>query len=185
MRVIAGSAKGRRLFSPDGMDTRPTTDRVRESLFSILAGRVTDARVLDLFAGSGALSIEALSRGAQSAVINDFSRQAVRCIERNVNLTGFSDACVIMCRDWKSALERLRGHKFSLVFFDPPYSRLDYYTNACEALARLDLLDEDATIVMERRSKDAIEIPDDFLLRDERRYGDTTIAFVTRRVSGE
>ena len=93
MRIIAGSARGRRLFAPAGEDTRPTADRIRESLFNILGSRVWDARVLDLFGGTGAMSLEALSRGAQRAVIADIDRAAIRAIERNAQaVLGWQEA---------------------------------------------------------------------------------------------
>lgn len=181
MRIIAGSAKGRRLFAPQGTDTRPTSDKVRESLFSILASRLDDAEVLDLFAGSGALALEALSRGAKSAVVNDQSRSALKVIARNVELTGFGQDCAIMGNDWRTALERLRGRRFSLVFLDPPYRMLDCYSLSAIQMARLDLLTPDALIVMEHRSSDKLELPKMFAVTDERKYGDTTVTFVARR----
>src|SRR4051812_41052217 len=120
MRVIAGSYGGRRLKAPKGDETRPTSDRVREALFSILGDRVQDARVLDLFAGSGALGIEALSRGAQSAVFVDDAPIAVRAVK--ANLDGVEGAEVIR-RDARAFLRAAREppRQYDLVFLDPPY----------------------------------------------------------------
>ncbi|MGI8748968.1 MAG: 16S rRNA (guanine(966)-N(2))-methyltransferase RsmD, partial [Thermoleophilaceae bacterium] len=120
MRVVAGTHRGRRLHRPPGLGTRPTSDRVREALFSMLADNVTGARVLDLFAGSGALGIEALSRGAARAVFVESSRSTVETVQRNLSELGL-DARVHR----RDALSYLRGaggsSHYDLVFLDPPY----------------------------------------------------------------
>ena len=123
MRVIAGSAKGRRLFAPKGTETRPTSDRVKESLFNILGERVIGGAVLDLYAGSGALGIEALSRGAARAVFVDAEKAAIETIRRNVEGAGFSDRATIRRASAKTALRDLTadGERFDLIFLDPPY----------------------------------------------------------------
>jgi 16S rRNA (guanine966-N2)-methyltransferase len=120
MRIIAGEYKGRRLVAPPGTATRPTSDRVREALFSILGARVEDADVLDLFAGSGALGIEALSRGAQKATFVDNAPAALTTIRRN--LEGVQGATVVR-RDARAFLRDARenGRQYDLVFLDPPY----------------------------------------------------------------
>ncbi len=177
MRIIAGDARGRRLFAPAGTDTRPTADRVRESLFNVIARSVPDARVLDLFAGSGALALEALSRGAAFAHLNDPSRAAVQAIRRNVEQVGWQDRTLITSRDWRGALASC-AQPFDLVFLDPPYRMREAYAQvACELRAR-GLLSKDALITMERSAKDALALTDDFEVYDERRYGDTAIALV-------
>ncbi|MGI6235983.1 MAG: 16S rRNA (guanine(966)-N(2))-methyltransferase RsmD [Candidatus Excrementavichristensenella sp.] len=180
MRIIAGEAKGRRLFAPEGRDTRPTADRVRESLFGILSPRLEEARVLDLFAGSGALGLEALSRGAKSAVLCDRAEAAGRAILRNVSLTGCTEKVQHLHCDWRAALRRLRGQKFDLVFLDPPYDEPGLYAQALEMLGQMDLLGEDALIVLERTVREAPRMPDGFRVCDSRRYGDTAIDFVQR-----
>lgn len=123
MRVIAGSAKGRRLISLKGTDTRPTLDRVKESLFSVIAGYLAGARVLDLFSGSGSLAIEALSRGAVHALCVERSRPAVRVIYKNLELTRLADKAEVWPLDVRTALRRLAQseRRFDLVFADPPY----------------------------------------------------------------
>ena len=120
MRIIAGKFRGKRLFSPEGEGTRPTSDKVRESVFGILASRgEIGGRVLDLFAGTGALGLEALSRGADTAIFVDKSPAAAKIIRKNIALTG-ADAEVYNT-DWKVAVRKLTG-RFDLIFLDPPYA---------------------------------------------------------------
>jgi 16S rRNA (guanine966-N2)-methyltransferase len=170
MRVVAGDFKGRRLRAPRGVRTRPTADRVREALFSML-GDVAGARVLDLYAGSGALGIEALSRGARSAVFVETDREAVAAIRRNLDVTGAEQATV-QRRDVLRFLAS-PGGSFDLVFVDPPYDSA--LRLAGPLSARLPaVLTQAARIVTEsdKRSPLELSLP---LLR-ERTYGDTRIA---------
>jgi 16S rRNA (guanine966-N2)-methyltransferase len=170
MRVIAGEYKGRRLHVPAGVSTRPTADRVREALFSIL-GPLDGERVLDLYAGSGALGIEALSRGAAEALFVDSDPRAVATIRRNLEAIG-SDAEVRR----RDALAFLRGagvRPFDLVFLDPPYS------SARELAGPLSerlpaVLSKDARIVSESDKRTPLELS--LPLLDERVYGNTRIA---------
>ncbi|MCR4400694.1 MAG: 16S rRNA (guanine(966)-N(2))-methyltransferase RsmD, partial [Syntrophomonadaceae bacterium] len=126
MRVIAGKAKGRKLKAPAGLDTRPMTDRIKESLFSILGARVPGSRVLDLFAGSGAVGIEALSRGAAWAVFVDRDARAVGVLKENLGTCGMDPAAEVYRSDVQRALQVLeeRGCRFDLVFLDPPYAQV-------------------------------------------------------------
>jgi 16S rRNA (guanine966-N2)-methyltransferase len=169
LRVVAGRFKGRRLAAPRGTRTRPTADRVREALFSML-GDVGGARVLDLYAGSGALGIEALSRGADSAVFVERDAQAVAAIERNLAAVG-AEATVLR-QDALRFLARADG-AFDLVFCDPPY---DSASRLAGPLAdRLPaLIAEDARIVTESDKRNPLVLP--FPLLVERAYGDTRIA---------
>ena len=127
LRIIAGTARGRRLEAPEGRDTRPTLDRVRENLFNMLQGKCMDARVLDLFAGSGALSLETLSRGAAYAVLADRDREAVRIQRKNLESLGFAGQARVIQSPWENTLRTLRaeGAGFDLVFLDPPYAMTD------------------------------------------------------------
>jgi 16S rRNA (guanine966-N2)-methyltransferase len=171
VRVIAGSRRGARLVAPRGLGVRPTSDRVREALFSIL-GDVGGMRVLDLFAGSGALAIEALSRGASTAVLVDSSAAAVAAIRRNLAALGL-DAEVRSQRALHF-LERARnsGPQYDLVFLDPPYRHASGLGPELST-ALLPVLAPDARVVTEsdRRAPLELELP----LLDERRYGDTLI----------
>ena len=127
MRIIAGSAGGRLLVAPKGMDTRPTQDKIKESLFSILGGETDGARVLDLFAGSGALGLESISRGAKFAVFVDKSRPAQEAVAKNVEALRLGAQTELLRCHWKIALKKLeaRGDRFDLIFLDPPYRMED------------------------------------------------------------
>jgi 16S rRNA (guanine966-N2)-methyltransferase len=173
LRVVAGSFKGRRLAAPRGTCTRPTADRVREALFSML-GDVEDARVLDLYAGSGALGIEALSRGASVAVFVERDARAVAAIERNLAAVGAE--AQVMRQDVPRFLAGAEG-PFDLVFCDPPY---DSASRLAGTLAeRLPAVTTpDARIVTESDKRNPLELP--FPLITERTYGDTRIAIHER-----
>ena len=180
MRVIAGAYGGRRLRAPAGLDTRPTSDRVREALFSVLGGEVEEARVLDLFAGSGAVGIEALSRGAAAATFVDAAEAAVRCVR--ANLEALSLRAVVRRSDATAFLKSAsaRGHLYDLVFLDPPYSSAARV--GAELASRLpDVLAPGATVVCESARRQPLEL--DLPLRDERRYGDTLIRIHDSRQS--
>lgn len=177
MRIVGGEWRGRRLFAPEGEGTRPTADRVRESLFNILMARVRGASVLDLFAGSGALALEALSRGAERAALVDSDRRAQAAIERNIGACRAEQRARLIKADWRAAMDKLQG-PFDLVFLDPPYAMLSVYAEAAQALRARGLLAPDAVLVMEHRTKDALQLPDGFEAFDARRYGEATIAFV-------
>jgi 16S rRNA (guanine966-N2)-methyltransferase len=169
MRVVAGRHKGRRLRAPAGAGTRPTADRVREALFSIL-GPVDGLRVLDLYAGSGALGIEALSRGADSAVFVERDPRAVAAIERNLESLGVEEEVL---RDDVVRFLRRGSGTFDLVFCDPPY---DWASRLAGPLTEHlpDVTSEDARIVTESDKRNPLELP--FPLVTERTYGDTRIA---------
>jgi 16S rRNA (guanine966-N2)-methyltransferase len=172
MRVVAGRYGGRRLIAPPGSATRPTSDRVREALFSVLGGSLQDARVLDLYAGSGALGIEALSRGAASAVFVDRSPHAIAAIRANLEALGI-DADVRRL-EARAALRTAsaRADAYDLVFLDPPYRRAAELGRVLsEALPAV--LAPGARVVSESDRRDPLEL--DFPLVDERRYGDTVI----------
>lgn len=180
MRIISGEAKGRTLFAPQGQDTRPTSDKLRGSLFNIIGARVIDAKVLDLFGGTGALALEALSRGAAFAVIVDNGRAAMQAIERNARnvLKDDFDMRVRLLRmDYRAAIERC-GQGFDLVFLDPPYRMTDAYGDALARLRRVDALSPDCLIVLERAQSAEIPLPEGFEVRDTRKYGDTAVDFV-------
>lgn len=176
MRIIAGSARSRTILTPEGRDTRPTLDRVRESLFNILQMRVRGADVLDLFAGSGALALESLSRGAESAVMVDHNRQAIQCIRKNVEALRFQDKARIMQSDWRAAVETLRREEktFDLVFLDPPYAMVEL-AEVTEAIRPL--LAEDALVVIEHDVRTTPHVADGYDATDTRRYGIVGVTF--------
>ena len=184
MRIIAGSARGRKLFAPAGEDTRPTADRIREALFNILGSRVWDARVLDLFGGTGAMALEALSRGAARAVIVDANRAAIQAIRRNAEAVlgeALAERARIIRADYRSAIGGLQGERFELVFLDPPYRMLDSYPDALRRLRAADALAPEAVLVLERAREAALALPEEFEVYDTRAYGETAVDFARLR----
>lgn len=178
MRIIAGEYKGRTLLAPKGMDTRPTLDRVRESLFSILMPYLPSAAVLDLFAGSGALGLEAVSRGAAHAVFVDHGRAAQDAVAQNIQAIRAQERARLLRCDWRAAIATLQkeGGQFDLVFLDPPY-RMPQADKMLATLRDSGLLCADAMVVYEH---DKATPPDatGWTLADVREYRDTVITFL-------
>ncbi len=184
MRIIGGEARGRRLFSPSGNDTRPTSDRTRESLFNILSFDIPESIVLDLFGGTGALALEALSRGAAYACVSDKSPQAVKIIERNAEVVLKEEKkrrISIVNQDFKKAILTFKGRRFTIVFLDPPYAMEESYHEAVRMLIDHDMLDKDALIVMERSKSSSVSLPEEIEIFDTRDYRDTVIDFARWR----
>ena len=172
MRVVAGVYGGRRLVAPPGDETRPTSDRVREALFSVLGASVEGARVLDLFAGSGALGVEALSRGAAEVVFVDRSQAAIKAVRANLAALGIDAA--VRRAEARAALRVAsgRGEAYDLVFLDPPYRRAaELGRELSEALPAV--LAPRARVVSESDRRHPLELA--LPVTDERRYGDTVI----------
>ena len=172
MRVVAGTYRGRRLAAPGGTETRPTSDRVREALFSVLGPSVQGARVLDLYAGSGALGIEALSRGAAAAVFVDRSHKAIEVVRANLRALGID--AEVRPIEARAALRAAsaRREAYDLVFLDPPYRHAaELGRELSEGLTAV--LAPGARVVTESDRRAALQL--DLPLADERRYGDTVI----------
>jgi 16S rRNA (guanine966-N2)-methyltransferase len=172
MRIVAGEHKGTRIFAPPGRDTRPTSDRVRENVFNIVAPWVEDARVLDLYAGSGAMGLEALSRGAAAAVFVENDPDAVRAIERNLDKLRLRGATVLrLAATVALAQEAAAGRKYDLVLLDPPYAMTDF-----DSLGRYlpTVLADDGVLVVETdaRTEPALE---GLEVRTARKYGSTRV----------
>ena len=153
MRVIAGTCRSLRLKTPPGADVRPTTDRIKETLFNIISARVPGADFLDLFCGCGAIGIEALSRGAASSVFVDSSDTSIRYTRENLEFTKLIDRAEIIRSDAAGAISRLfvEGKRFDVIFMDPPYSK-ELERRVLEELANFNLLKEDGTIIIEAKS---------------------------------
>lgn len=160
MRVIAGSARGARLKVPAGDAVRPTGDRERERLFAVIEPWLREADCLDLFAGSGALGIEALSRGARSCVFVERARRACEAVRTNLERTGLSGRAELLAASASSALARLgaRGRRFDVVFLDPPYDRPELLVGALETLDTLGLVAPDGLVAAEHR-RGGLELP--------------------------
>jgi len=179
VRIIAGTAGGRRIVAPAGRTTRPTSDRAREALFAILGDRVVGARVLDLFAGSGALGLEALSRGARAALFVDNDRRALAAIARNIETLGFADRAVYLRRDL-CRCRKLPAGPFDLVFCDPPYGR-GLGERMVALVAAEGLLAAGGILVVEERSSETVAGAGDLQLVQRRSYGDTCFWFFSRQ----
>jgi 16S rRNA (guanine966-N2)-methyltransferase len=192
MRITGGTFRSRALRAPRGQTTRPTSDRVREALFGILAsdGAIDGARVLDLYAGTGALALEALSRGALGATLVESSRAALDAIDANVNALGVRDRAHVIAADVRRVVGRLaRERPFDLVLVDPPWAIVDS-GEAIDALAELvagGALAESATLVLEHASRSAVAALDVNGLRrvQTRRYGDTALTFYKPAILGQ
>jgi len=184
MRIIAGTARGRTILAPAGMNTRPTLDRVRENMFNMLQGEISGTRVLDLFAGSGALSLEALSRGAVYAVMADRDRKASLCQEENIRRLGFEERTEVITAEWQRTLKLLgdQGYSFDLVFLDPPY-RMNDLREVFAGIANI--LENDALIVVEHEAGKPVTVPDNFKRVKERSWGYCGVVFYRQKADYE
>ena len=169
MRVITGSARGRILKELQGMETRPTTGKVKESIFSIIQFDIEGRRILDLFAGTGQLGIEALSRGAKQCVFIDQRNDAVKLIRENLEVCGLSDRAIVRSGDAMSYLKS--GEKFDIIFLDPPYAS-GLLVKALEDIAAFDICREHGIIVAESAAETVLPaLPPPYQLYREYRYG--------------
>ncbi|MBM4261701.1 MAG: 16S rRNA (guanine(966)-N(2))-methyltransferase RsmD [Deltaproteobacteria bacterium] len=179
MRVIAGNARGQRLKAPKGNSVRPTADRVKESLFNILAHELSGARVLDLFAGTGNLAIEALSRGAAHAVLVESSKITVQWMRENIERLGLQEKATVINAPAQRALRKqaeLR-RQFDIIFLDPPYGEA-LVPKTLAQIAQDKILSASGVIVAEHSVRDKVEASYASLARsDQRRYGDTVLSF--------
>jgi 16S rRNA (guanine966-N2)-methyltransferase len=176
VRVVAGKWRGRTIHAPRGTSVRPTTDRVREAVFSILGDGVQGSVVLDLFAGTGAMAIESLSRGAAAAVLVESSAAALNALRANLAALEAEEA-VCLPLDYREAVRRLsaKGRTFDLVFLDPPYGE-GLVGRAAGLLSRAGILAPGAVVVAERAARDTGDtLPVEWMERSDRRYGDTRI----------
>lgn len=184
MRIIAGKNKGTKLFTLDGINTRPTLDRVKEPLFSIINFDLPDSTVLDLFSGSGALALESISRGAKCAYLCDNSREAIKIIKQNIEKTKTENQTVVISKGFEKALQEIieKKVKFDFIFLDPPY-KTDYAERATEIIVENDLLKNNGTIIIETDEKDRIvqKIQNiDIAMYDERKYGRVNLLFLRK-----
>ncbi|MGN1059789.1 MAG: 16S rRNA (guanine(966)-N(2))-methyltransferase RsmD [Clostridia bacterium] len=169
MRVISGSARGSKLLCPDGLSVRPTHDRVKEAVFSMLGTKVMDAAVLDLFAGTGALGIEALSRGAAQAVFVDVSAHSLAAVESNLKKTRLAERATLLKSDYLTYLTDT-GSRFDLIFLDPPY-REGYLAPALSKIAERGLLKPEGVIYCETDAAPPDQLTDLFCTVRDKKYG--------------
>ena len=181
MRIISGSLRGRRLEPPPGMTTRPTTDKVKESLFNIVQFELPDARVLDLFAGSGQLGLEAISRGAACCDFVERDRAAQNAVQKNIRACGLDEKTARLHRgDAFAFLSGCPEKSFDLILLDPPYGG-EPLRKALEAIAGFDILTDNGIIICEKAPEDAVEpLPAGLSLQKEYRYGQIMLCKLCR-----
>jgi 16S rRNA (guanine(966)-N(2))-methyltransferase RsmD len=179
MRVITGSAKGRKIIAPPGLSTRPTTDWIKESVFNIIQFDIEGRRVLDIFAGSGQMGIEALSRGARECVFVENDRTAVKLISENLKTLGFTEVSTVYERDYKAFLKSEKG-KFDLVFLDPPYGD-GHIVKTLELFSAFDILSDGGIIVCEGTREEKLPpAVRNLKVSNEYPYGRTKITLYVR-----
>ena len=180
MRIITGSARGKRLQTPDGLHTRPTSDRVKQSVFNIIQFDIEGRKVLDLFGGSGQLGLEAMSRGAASCVIVDGDRAAQKAIEANIKNCGFDRNCQLIKGDSFTFLERQKKDSYHLIFLDPPYGG-ELLNRAIAEICRIDILAEGGIMVCESASVDVVApVQAPYRVVKQYRYGHTDLTIITK-----
>lgn len=175
-------ARGTNLYSLEGDNTRPTLDRVKESLFNMIQSDIYEAKVLDLFAGSGALGIEALSRGANMATFCDKSHEAVQIIKKNISKTHLEEKAEIIQADYLTCIKRLE-QPYDIIFIDPPY-KANIATKAVEAILKKNLLSEDGILIIETDEEDRdLKSLEELGIKitDLRRYGRVKLIFLNRK----
>lgn len=180
MRIITGTSRGRRLTAPKGHSLRPTSDRVKESIFNILAGGIEGRVVLDLFAGTGSLGIEALSRGAQKTIFVERARKALRTIQKNLLQSGLSDRAEIMPKEVNRAIGTLeeRGESFDLILMDPPYEK-EWVKRTLLKLDSHPIYHEGSILVIEHHHREPLpQRTGRWVLIKQRRIGDTVVSIL-------
>lgn len=178
MRIISGARRGQKLIEFDGMDIRPTTDRVRESVFNLIQEFVYKARVLDLFSGSGALSFEALSRGAAEAVCVDLDKRSINVISENARKLKFSENVIILNSSAESYIKNT-DKKFHIIFLDPPYNK-GFIKPVITDIMKNDILEKDGIIVLESDSVDEHGEMEGLCVLKQRKYGRTFVTIYQR-----
>ena len=186
MRIISGKARGTKLYTLDGLDTRPTLDRVKESMFNIINFNIADSVVLDLFSGSGAIGIEFASRGAKKVYLCDNSKKAIDIIEKNVDKTHLESIVEILACDFKKAIEKLKDLKFDIIYIDPPYVT-NYIRESLELLCTTQCIDENTLMILETDDEKRI-INDikslNIKIIDQRKYGRVSLFFTKLKGKG-
>ena len=182
MRIISGKARGTKLYTLEGENTRPTLDRVRESLFNIIHSKIEDSIILDLFAGSGAIGLEFASRGAKKVYMCDNSRKAIEIINKNVDKTHMQDKIELFNYDFKTAISKVKEEKVDIVYLDPPY-KTNYIQQALNDLLTLNIINDETLIIAETDELEKVlqEI-ESFKIKivDQRKYGRANLIFIKR-----
>lgn len=188
MRIITGKAKGRRLLSVQGLNTRPTSDKIKASIFNILPSDFNGKEVLDLFAGTGNLGIETLSQGAKKAVFIESNHRALSVLEKNIRNCGFIDRSQIIGNTVAKGIRILekRGNRFDIIFLDPPYGK-NILRDTLARVSKAGILKDNALVVVEHSSSETVaDNIENLALNDQRRYGKTVVSFfVPGRIEGQ
>lgn len=179
MRVISGKLKGRKIEGFDLDGTRPTMERVKESLFAMIQDKLDGAIVLDLFAGSGNLGIEAISQGAKEAILVDYNIKAIKVIEKNANNLNIEPFTSIVHSDYIKAIERYKDTKFDIIFLDPPY-KTDFIEKSIKKITEYDILSDFGIIVCESSMIDKIVYPSIYSVVKDRKYGDKYVVILKK-----
>ncbi len=186
MRVIAGIARSMPLHTPEGTDTRPTQDRIKETLFNIIQGDVPDSVFIDCFAGSGGIGIEALSRGARKAYFIDFGKTPVACIQHNLAFTKLDNRAIVLKGDVLPALAGIHEEHVDIIFADPPYGK-GLERGTLEQLSHMKYCDEDTLIIVESLLEEDFSYTDDlgFQVIREKKYKNNKHVFLRKQASKE
>lgn len=184
MRVISGKARGTKLYTLEGENTRPTLDRVKESLFNIIQSYIPQCTFLDLFSGSGAIGIEAASRGAKKVILCENSRDAVQIIKKNIEKTHTEDTIQLENIDFEDLLKNKLNEKMDLIYIDPPY-KTNYAYEAIRILLEKNLIDEDSIIIVETDRKEIIQQLEKLEIEifDNRKYGRAELIFLKKNMA--
>ena len=180
MRIISGKARGTKLYTLEGTNTRPTLDRVKESIFNIIQNEIEGAIVLDLFAGSGAIGLECLSRGAKKAVLCDKSKEAIEIIKKNIEKTHMEEKAKIINADFETCLDKVKDEQFDIIYIDPPYVT-DYIFKSLKKIKEIGIVKKESIIIVETDDEQRIlkEIGNiEIKIVDKRKYGRATIIFL-------
>lgn len=181
LRVVAGKYRGRQLEQPPLNITRPTMDRVKESIFNMIQFKIEGALVLDLFAGSGSLSIESVSRGAMKSIAVDRSNEAIKIINHNLDSIGINNISVVKA-DVINYVESMAGTKFDFIFMDPPFADFHIYKKTFEAILKANILKDTGLIILETKNPSKIEIPEGFVVQKQRKYGISTVMMLANNI---
>lgn len=182
MRIISGKARGTKLYTLEGENTRPTLDRVKESIFNIIQNDIFDSVFLDLFSGSGAIGLEAVSRGAQKAILCDKSKEAINIIKKNIEKTHFTEQIELYNLDFEECLKRQKEN-IDIIYIDPPY-QTNYIQKSLQILQNSQFITEQTKIILETDNEERVleEIKDlKFEVIDKRKYGIAHIIFLQKR----
>lgn len=181
LRVVAGKYRGRKLDQPNKAITRPTMDRVKESIFNVIQFQISQTLVLDLFAGSGSLGIEALSRGAMKVIAVDKSPEAIKILTQNVEKLAINNIEIVK-QEVLSFLKSASGKKFDFIFLDPPFKEYKLYNQVLQAICEAKILKRLGLIILETNAPKQIQIPEELIIQKQKKYGVSNVMFLANNI---